>query len=98
MENRFSNSSDLITYTETKTTLFSNENIPQLITVDELNTSVGDYHIIDIREEFDYKSGHIQGAKNWSWADIKNNGNIINPSINPHNELCDIKNLTAKEN
>jgi hypothetical protein len=29
---------------------------------------------------------HVDGAENWSWADIKNNGSVTNPSINPHNE------------
>lgn len=29
---------------------------------------------------------HIDGAENWSWADIENNGSVTNPSINPHNE------------
>ena len=29
---------------------------------------------------------HIQGAEVWSWADIQNNGAIVNPSVNPHNE------------
>jgi hypothetical protein len=29
---------------------------------------------------------HVKGAENWSWADIKNNGSVLNPEINPHNE------------
>lgn len=29
---------------------------------------------------------HVDGAESWSWADIKNNGAVANPSINPHNE------------
>ncbi len=29
---------------------------------------------------------HIDGAESWSWADIKNNAQVTNPSINPHNE------------
>lgn len=32
---------------------------------------------------------HVDGAESWSWADIKNNGNIPNPGINPWNELQD---------
>jgi len=36
---------------------------------------------------------HIDGAENWSWSDIKNNGKIINPSINPHNEAAMNKNV-----
>lgn len=29
---------------------------------------------------------YVYGAESWSWADIKNNGAITNPSINPWNE------------
>lgn len=28
----------------------------------------------------------VHGAKSSSWADIRNNGAITNPSVNPHNE------------
>lgn len=27
---------------------------------------------------------HVTGAESWSWADIRNNGSVINPGINPH--------------
>ncbi len=30
---------------------------------------------------------HVDGAEDWSWADIKNNGAVGDPGINPHNEL-----------
>ena len=30
---------------------------------------------------------HVDGAESWSWADIKNNGSVPNPNINPHNEF-----------
>lgn len=30
---------------------------------------------------------HVDGAESWSWADIKNNGAVTNPTINPWNEL-----------
>lgn len=33
---------------------------------------------------------HVNGAENWSWADIKNNGAVTNPSVNLHNESMDI--------
>jgi len=33
---------------------------------------------------------HVVGAKSWSWADIKNNGAVEKPSINPHNEQMDV--------
>lgn len=29
---------------------------------------------------------HIAGAESWSWADIRNNGAVTNPGVNPHNE------------
>jgi hypothetical protein len=31
----------------------------------------------------------IEGAEDWSWAEIHNNGAITNPGINPHNEAQD---------
>jgi hypothetical protein len=33
---------------------------------------------------------HVEGAKPWSWADIRNNKNVPNPGVNPHNELQDV--------
>jgi hypothetical protein len=32
---------------------------------------------------------HVDGAESWSWADIRNNGAVINPDVNPHNEAMD---------
>ena len=32
---------------------------------------------------------HVKGANDWSWANIMNNGNCPNPSVNPHNEAQD---------
>jgi hypothetical protein len=32
---------------------------------------------------------HVDGAESWSWADIRNNGAIGDPSVNPHNEAMD---------
>lgn len=31
---------------------------------------------------------HVKGKESWSWADIKNNGQVINPELNanPFNE------------
>lgn len=29
---------------------------------------------------------HIDGAESWSWADIKNNGAVTKPGVNPWNE------------
>ncbi len=31
----------------------------------------------------------VDGAEPWSWADIKNNGAVQQPSVNPWNELQD---------
>lgn len=32
---------------------------------------------------------HVEGTADWSWADIRNNGAVINPGVNLHNELQD---------
>lgn len=32
---------------------------------------------------------HVEGAASWSWADIENNGEVSNPSVNPFNEMQD---------
>ncbi len=29
---------------------------------------------------------HVDGAESWSWADIRNNGAVPAPGVNPHNE------------
>lgn len=31
----------------------------------------------------------VQGEKKWSWAEIRNNGDVPTPEINPWNELQD---------
>lgn len=44
---------------------------------------------------------HVSGAQAWSWADIRNNGAVSNPAVNPHNEAQDkghIDNEVKKEN
>ena len=35
---------------------------------------------------------HVDGKEGWSWADIKNNGRVEVPFMNPHNEAQDIDN------
>ena len=30
---------------------------------------------------------HVDGAEGWSWADIRNNGAVTNPSVNLFNEM-----------
>ncbi len=32
---------------------------------------------------------HVHGEENWSWAEIRNNGSVTAPSVNPHNEAQD---------
>ena len=32
---------------------------------------------------------HVSGVKAWSWADIRNNGDVMNPGVNLHNEAKD---------
>ncbi len=32
---------------------------------------------------------HVFGEATWSWADIRNNGTVDNPSVNPWNEKQD---------
>lgn len=29
---------------------------------------------------------HVVGAESWSWADIRNNGAVTQPGVNPWNE------------
>jgi len=29
---------------------------------------------------------HVDGAESWSWADIRNNGAVPSPTVNPWNE------------
>lgn len=32
---------------------------------------------------------HVDGAESWSWADIRNNGAVTVPNVNPWNERAD---------
>ena len=32
---------------------------------------------------------HVDGAESWSWADIRNNGAVNQPTVNPWNEIQD---------
>jgi len=32
---------------------------------------------------------YVNGAEGWSWADIRSNGQVTNPSVNPWNEMQD---------
>jgi len=38
---------------------------------------------------------HVDGAEAWSWADIRNNGAVTAPDINPWNEMQERK-MNAK--
>ena len=31
----------------------------------------------------------VEGAESWSWANIRNNGAVSDPGVNPHNEMMD---------
>lgn len=35
---------------------------------------------------------HVDGAESWSWADIRNNGAVTHPGVNPWNEMQDAAN------
>jgi len=41
---------------------------------------------------------HVEGSSPTSWADIKNNGAVSNPSVNPWNEAQDYQNMDYKLN
>lgn len=41
---------------------------------------------------------HVEGAESWSWADIRNNGAVPNPGVNPHNEAQDPGEWTSQFN
>lgn len=38
---------------------------------------------------------HVDGAESWSWADIRNNGVVIKPDVNPWNERQDKSSLIS---
>ena len=40
---------------------------------------------------------HVEGAELWSWADIKNNGRVTDPGINPWNESQDKEVTNARQ-
>ena len=44
---------------------------------------------LQLEEDKIIKEAHIAGAESWSWADIQNNGAVLNASLNPHNEMMD---------
>lgn len=60
----YSNSADLITYTETRTSFFEREEDVFFVTVDELNQNLNSYFVLDIRDSSKFKMGHIPGAVN----------------------------------
>ena len=37
----------------------------------------------------------VSGAEAWSWADIRNNGSVESPSVNPWNEAQTTKGRSA---
>ncbi len=38
---------------------------------------------------------HVDGAEAWSWADIRNNGAVPVPGVNPWNERNEAKSVPA---
>lgn len=36
---------------------------------------------------------HVKGGSFLSWADIRNNGAVTEPDVNPHNEMQDTKEI-----
>ena len=40
---------------------------------------------------------HVDGAESWSWADIRNNGAVQSPGVNPWNEEQARRGLHHKE-
>jgi len=38
---------------------------------------------------------HVRGDASWSWADIRNNGAVIDPAVNPWNESQDVASTTG---
>jgi len=80
-EVRFSNSADLISYTEARTEFFNSQNRPQLISVEELNQNLGTYLVLDIRDEFEFKAGHVPEAKNIEMKELLNYFKEINSSL-----------------
>ncbi len=39
---------------------------------------------------------HVSGARDWSWADIQNNGAVTKPGVNPWNERVAAESEKAK--
>ena len=39
---------------------------------------------------------HVVGAQSWSWADIRNNGAVQNPDVNPWNEQQEQRSAIVK--
>ena len=40
---------------------------------------------------------HVGGAQPWSWADIRNNGAVQNPDVNPWNEQQEQRSAIVKQ-
>ena len=55
---------------------------------DKIQKIIRDTHHDELPESEIQFLIHIDGAESWSWADIRNNGSVPNPGINPWNEVC----------
>lgn len=41
----------------------------QVLSVEELHQRLDRYDVLDVREPFEWKAGHIEGGFRWSWTD-----------------------------
>ena len=51
-----------------KAASLATESLP-LLDVDQLNARLGDYDIVDVRERYEYKHGHVPGARLLPWTE-----------------------------
>ena len=56
---------------------------------DKVQTILRETHHPELPEGEISFSLHVFGAASWSWADIRNNGAVETPSVNPYNEAQD---------
>jgi rhodanese-related sulfurtransferase len=76
---KFDNSSDLITYVETRTNILKGIDQPVLVDADELSGNLDNYLVLDIRTQADFESGHVPGAVSVRRAELLQYMGSINP-------------------
>jgi len=62
---KYNSSADIIAYIETHGDFINSENSHAIISVDEVYNNLSNYLLMDIRTPQQYKSGHIQNARNF---------------------------------